>query len=429
MTNGMALLIIGILYLSGYPDRKRDDGSKRFNQMLLCVSVILVVDLLGWWLEGQCFPGSLALQIAANTLLWAGQIVCTFLWFLYARQWLDPNAHQQISPLLYLPLATFGLILLCNIFTGWIFFFNAEHLYRRGSLYLLLTLLFGGYSDVAFVMTLRRYLTARDKETKFSCLWMSSFMLLPYLAMLAQMCVYGFSLITPAYALSFLMIYLNVHQQRMVAEQMTVLRQEAELQKASIAIMLSQIQPHFLYNSLCVIQDLCNGKAPEAEQATIAFSRFLRGNLDSLKADKPIAFKQELTHTRYYLTLEQLRFGERLRVAYNIQSELFRLPALSLQPIVENAVRYGVMKRPEGGTVTISSQETNTHYVITVEDNGVGFDPLEKHADGRTHIGISNVRQRLQDMCAGSLLLESTPRQGTLATILLPKERAEGERT
>ena len=410
------------LYISGRKNGRSDYGQKLFDRMLLCVTFTLLADLAGWVLDGQRFPGSLYLQIAANTALWAGQIVCTFLWFLYVRAWLNPAASGRKNPLLYIPLALFGALLVCNWYTGWVFAFDGAQFYQRGSLYLPFTLLFGGYSDAAIVMTVRRYFAVKDKAAKNDCLWMSSFMVLPYIGMVLQIFVYGVSLITPAYALSFLMIYLNVHQRRTVAERMKMMRQETDMQKMSIAIMLSQIQPHFLYNALCVIQDLCNGKAPEAEQATIAFSRFLRGNLDSLNADKPIAFSQELEHTRYYLELEQMRFGERLRIEYDVRSKLFRLPALSLQPIVENAVRYGVTKRPEGGTVRISTAETDAHYVLTVQDDGMGFEPTKVGDDGRTHIGIVNVRQRLRDMCGGDLLLDSVPGQGTTVTILLPKE-------
>ena len=97
------------------------------------------------------------------------------------------------------------------------------------------------------------------------------------------------------------------------------------------------------------------------------------------------------------------------------------MPTLTLQPIVENAVRYGVTKRLEGGTVIISARETPGAFVVVVEDDGVGFDPMLPHEDGRTHIGISNVRNRIERMCGGTLVIVSTPNVGTVATITLPK--------
>jgi two-component system LytT family sensor kinase len=119
--------------------------------------------------------------------------------------------------------------------------------------------------------------------------------------------------------------------------------------------------------------------------------------------------------------LECRRFGDLLHVEYDIQVSGFRLPALSLQPIVENAVRYGIMQRENGGTVKISSEERDTDFLITVADDGVGYDVLEPKADGRTHVGIANVRKRIEMMCGGSLEIRSTPGSGTVATISIPK--------
>ena len=212
-------------------------------------------------------------------------------------------------------------------------------------------------------------------------------------------------------------------QDRLVAEQKRlVAEKENLLMQSRVSIMLSQIQPHFLYNALSAIQYMCHGKAPEAEQATIQFAEFLRGNLDSLQADAPIPFRQELKHTQNYLWLEKQRFEDDLRVEYDIQAEDFNIPALTLQPIVENAVRYGVMKKEYGGTVHIASRETPDAFVVTVSDDGAGFDPYIPKADGRTHIGISNVGERLRIMCGGRLDITSTPGEGTVAKISVPKE-------
>jgi hypothetical protein len=198
---------------------------------------------------------------------------------------------------------------------------------------------------------------------------------------------------------------------------------ELELSQSRIAIMLSQIQPHFLYNTLSTIRALCRRDPRKAEEAILEFTEFLRGNMDSLTADTPISFEQELSHTKSYLALEEKRFSNKLNVIYNIGPASFRLPTLTLQPIVENAVRYGVTKRPDGGTVTIATHETETSYIITVKDDGIGFDANQPHKDGRSHIGIANVRQRLASMCNGTLSIASIPDVGTEVTIEIPKEK------
>ena len=196
---------------------------------------------------------------------------------------------------------------------------------------------------------------------------------------------------------------------------------ELELTQGRMAIMLSQIQPHFLYNSLASIQRLCIKDPKLAEETVAEFSRYLRGNMDSLSVKEPISFEKELFHVENYLSIEKKRFGERLNVVYEIFVRNFSIPALTLQPIVENAVRHGVTKREEGGTVTIRADETSKEIVITVTDDGVGFDPGERK-DNRQHIGIENVRHRLAAMCGGTLTVQGEPGVGTTAVITLPKE-------
>ena len=145
-----------------------------------------------------------------------------------------------------------------------------------------------------------------------------------------------------------------------------------------------------------------------------------------MSENRPIPFERELRHTQNYLSLEKKRFGDRLRVEYDLQTTTFCLPALSLQPLVENAVRYGVMQRETGGTVRIATLEDEVSYQVIVTDDGVGFDISKKKMDGRTHIGIDNVRNRLATLCGGKLQVDSRRNYGTTAIITLPKGVPEG---
>ena len=197
-------------------------------------------------------------------------------------------------------------------------------------------------------------------------------------------------------------------------------RLEKEILENRIAIMLSQIQPHFLYNSLESIRYLCRKDPEVAEKATIDFARYLRANMDSLNRTQPISFYEELSHVKNYISLELLRFNERLHIVYDIETTNFFVPALSLQPIVENAIRHGVMKREEGGTIKISTKETDGAYLITVADDGPGFSSEQKE-DGRSRIGINNVRARLEAQCGGSLTIQSCHGENTTVIITIPK--------
>lgn len=199
---------------------------------------------------------------------------------------------------------------------------------------------------------------------------------------------------------------------------------QVDLAESRMAIMLSQIQPHFLYNTLTAIKVLCRTDSQKAMHTIDHFAAFLRGNLDSLSSTKLIPFKRELTHTKHYLEIEQLRFADRLHIIYDTPVTDFLVPTLTLQPIVENAVHYGIMSREEGITVTIRSHETSEAWIVTVQDDGSGFDPLCLPGDKRSHIGISNVRHRLLVQCGGTLTLNST-HQGTTVILTIPKNECE----
>ncbi|MBQ2581184.1 MAG: histidine kinase, partial [Ruminococcus sp.] len=129
-------------------------------------------------------------------------------------------------------------------------------------------------------------------------------------------------------------------------------RAEKELYEAKVAVMTSQIQPHFMYNALTSIAMMCQIDPETAQEATVTFAKYLRGNMDSLKQTKPVPFTIELEHLKKYLYIEKLRFGKKLNVEYDIQTTDFCIPMLSVQPLVENAVKHGVGMKKKGGTVT-----------------------------------------------------------------------------
>lgn len=197
---------------------------------------------------------------------------------------------------------------------------------------------------------------------------------------------------------------------------------QAKLNESRIAMMMSQIQPHFIYNSLGVIEELCHEEPKKAEMAIGTLAEFLKGNMAVSMSDKIISFRDELNHTKKYLEIEYLRFEEQLSVVYDIQVDGFYIPALTLQPIVENAVRHGVRKNEEGGTVKISSRENEEYFEILVEDDGPGFQKRDENEQEGTHIGIKNVKERLVRMCNGELEVISEQGKGSCVIIRIKKE-------
>ena len=196
---------------------------------------------------------------------------------------------------------------------------------------------------------------------------------------------------------------------------------ELKLQESQISIMLSQIQPHFLYNTLNSIYQLCETNPMRARAMVNFFAEYLRNNLSTLDESGLVSFETELSHVKTYLEIEKIRFEDTLEVELDIKCDKFSLPVLTVQPIVENAVKHGTSKKRGGGKVVISTSEDVESYIISVSDTGCGFDTSAPKNDGKTHVGIENVRQRLSNMCGGSLTIESEVGVGTLATIKIPK--------
>lgn len=309
--------------------------------------------------------------------------------------------------------AAYMALLVYTQFSTSIYYYDAQGVYHRGPLYSVLLI------PPVFIMALNLLILyyRRKRFSQKQRIAFAIYILVPLLTMLVQMLFYGLYVIVLGTSAAALFMFLYI--QRDQAERYA--KREAENAQLRVDIMLSQIQPHFIYNTLGAIGHLCKND-PEAKAAVNRFSRYLRHNMDSLSQSEPIPFSTELEHTKAYLELEQLRFPEELKVEYDLQCTEFLLPTLTLQPLAENAVRHGVRKSESGaGTVNISTRETPERYEITVTDDGAGFDYPSKAENGRSHIGLDNVRERLRRISGGELHIESSPGQGCRATILLPK--------
>ena len=195
---------------------------------------------------------------------------------------------------------------------------------------------------------------------------------------------------------------------------------EAQLKDSRISLMLSQIQPHFIYNTLGTIERLCIKDPEKAAKLVQNFSLYLRGNFSELDSVVPIRFSDEMKHIEYYVNIEKVRFPD-MNIEYQLETTNFVVPALSVQPLVENAIKHGLMQLEMGGTVVIHSYETDTHFCVEVKDNGGGFDTTIV-LDDKKHVGIRNIRGRLEAMVNGELIIESQLGVGTKAVIMIPKE-------
>ena len=218
-------------------------------------------------------------------------------------------------------------------------------------------------------------------------------------------------------------IFFNIH----IELENEIIKHEKEQTRLQFAAMISQIQPHFVYNSLSVIAALCEDDPKLAAKAADTFSDYLRENIDFAGKSKPVSFSEELKHIKTYVWLEQLRFPNKLQMEYDIKCSDFGVPALSVQPLVENAIKHGICKTRYGGTVKLCTFEDDDYYVVTVSDDGTGFDISKPLNDGKQHVGIENAGFRIKEMFDGSLDIVSAPGSGTKVSIKIPKGQRKYE--
>ena len=200
-------------------------------------------------------------------------------------------------------------------------------------------------------------------------------------------------------------------------EQYMLQQQKIAHQRANI--MMLQMRPHFIYNTMTSIYYLCAQDPQKAQVVTLDFTTYLRKNFTAIVSTKPIPFSDELEHTRAYLAVEQVQFKDSLFVDYDTPHTSFRVPPLTLQPIVENAVKHGMDPEAPPLRIFIRTRKTDLGSEIIVEDNGSGFDPSIDDSS-EPHIALSNIRQRLEMMCNGEMMIMSRDGGGTVVKVTIP---------
>ena len=194
--------------------------------------------------------------------------------------------------------------------------------------------------------------------------------------------------------------------------------QQREIAHQRASIMVLQMRPHFIYNAMMSIYYLCARNPKKAQQVTLDFTSYLRKNFTAIASENTVPFSDELEHTRAYLALEQVQFEDSLFVEYDTPHKEFRLPPLTLQPIVENAVKHGMDPEYAPLYISIKTRETDSGSEIVVEDNGPGFAPADD--DFEPHIALANIQQRLEMMCGGKLAIRPREGGGTVVIVTIP---------
>lgn len=402
--------------------------------LLVLLGLIASFFLPGLDKRSKCFFVSsfsiLVLSIAAYVVdlsiytepdfAWAGRIVSfietllpsLLMPLLTAYILLRCGKRPRESVTFYLSIALCVLLLILLIitqFTESIYYYTQENQFARGNLYwILIVPLFASIVINLFETIRMRKLLGRRY---FIALLVY---LLPLLVTMAiQAFVDVFLLIVISVSISALSMFGII-----LSDQVSqYFRQQREIadQRASIAVL--QMRPHFIYNTMTSIYYLCEQDAEKAQQVTLDFTTYLRKNFNAITGKDPIPFVEELEHTRAYLAVVQAQFEDNLSVEFDTPHTTFRLPPLTLQPLVENAVKYGLdVDASEPLRVYVKTEETKDGSVVTVADSGPGF---SRDDNGEPHIALSNIRERLSAI-GGTLSISPGENGGTLIRIFIP---------
>lgn len=382
-------------------------------------ALLLIMDALAWYYRG--YEGQIGywmVRISNMSVFILDDIemilyhayVCTQLFRENKKKQKYPRRVYMVFGIMTIAIA----LVIVNGFNRMYYYFDIHNFYHRNT-WFPVSLILGFLCGIIDLTMLIQYRKNLSKE-KWTAL--ISYIILPMLATVVLIFFYGISLINIAMTISVLFMHITA-----VADQSRKLRQqEKEMYDMHVAVMLSQIGPHFIFNTLSTIKHLCKRDPQLAAETVDAFAGYLRGNIDSLTKSEKIPFTRELDHVKQYLTVEKTRFGDKIHVSYDIKEEQFMIPVLTLQPLVENAVKHGILRKLDGGNICIRSYKKEDGYVVEIQDDGIGFDPQKKIEDGKTHVGLDNVITRVQDIQNGKVDIESHLGEGTKITVWIPQK-------
>ncbi len=303
----------------------------------------------------------------------------------------------------------FACLVLTAPFIGGFYHFTPDNRYYRDSWYplLMVPVLVLMLLNIVGLMR-RRKLLSRKKFLSF---------IIAMLPITVMLVINTFIEVYPLVDICVVLSALSMYSLILSDQVEQALNRQREIANQRASIMILQMRPHFIYNTMTSIYCLCDQNPKLARQLIMDFTTYLRKNFTAIASATPIPFSSELEHTRAYLAVEQAQYEDSLFVDYDTPHTCFRVPPLTLQPIVENAVKHG--RDPYAGPfyISIRTQKTDSGSKIIVADNGRGFNTTD---DSEPHTALQNIQQRLEIMCGGNLTITPNDGGGTVVTVIIP---------
>lgn len=409
-----AILVTFFILLGCVGYKSRNLSYMRNFVWIVCMNLVMLIGECGLWIMKLGFKNVWLTKLFGFFSYGGGTIMALFYLFCilsFVEERGAPDVSYRSAYLMRIVCGCYLVLVFLSMFNGMLFQVDAHGNLTDGPYYWIAWLI----DPMILLIEILVVVHYRKNLSRFGTIVMLNFGLVSLLTMGLQSIWYPVPELlacTLALLLMFMLFYWEMAK--------NLVENERELMQSQMSLAISQIQPHFLYNTLSTIAELCRKDSAMAEVVTNRFALYLRGNLEHMGDSFPVEFSKELKHVQTYLWIEKIRFQEELQVVYDTQTEDFIIPALTVQPLVENAVKHGMMGSENVCTITIRTKCVERGYQVIIEDDGCGFDPEQVKNDGRKHIGIESVRSRLKFMVGGTLTVKSAIGKGTTVIIEIP---------
>ena len=409
-----AILVTFFILLGCVGYKSRNLSYMRNFVWIVCMNLVMLIGECGLWIMKWGFKNVWLTKLFGFFSYGGGTIMALFYLFCilsFVEERGAPDVSYRSAYLMRIVCGCYLVLVFLSMFNGMLFQVDAHGNLTDGSYYWIAWLI----DPMILLIEILVVVHYRKNLSRLGTIVMLNFGLVSLLTTGLQSIWYPVPELlacTLALLLMFMLFYWEMSK--------NLVENERELMQSQMSLAISQIQPHFLYNTLSTIAELCRKDSAMAEEVTNRFALYLRGNLEHMGDSFPVEFSKELKHVQTYLWIEKIRFQEELQVVYDIQTEDFIIPALTVQPLVENAVKHGMMGSENVCTITIRTKCVERGYQVIIEDDGCGFDPEQVKNDGRKHIGIESVRNRLRFMVGGILTVRSVIGKGTTVIIEIP---------
>ena len=389
-------------------------ASRTFKLITAALLILCIFDVIETWATYSQERHNI--RVLASVVHYVFQPLIIFLELVVL---VPPQTNKKTVAIYTLPLLVNTLIYLFSPIAGkLVFWYGEDYAFHRGPLGISIYVVTFIYLALLIYWALKLF-HKDDKRLGIVLFFMAAIAILTG-ALEGLNIATGYIDETFAFGVFFFYMYLiSVHENRIRAD---LVQKELELSKQELTLLRQQIRPHFVFNTLHIIKSLVRKDPPKAIKGLEDFSDYLRANLDRISSEGLVSFEEELGNIEAYVSLAMADESKGVNMVYDINEHYFRIPPLSIEPLIENAIKHGLTN---GGTVTLSTTSDENSYIITVSDDGGGFDINEtKEAKKRRGIGITNSRARIEKLCGGTLDITSDA-SGTKVTVRIPKTEGE----